>query len=514
MAAASVARLPRRDADVAAWLARGGPSGADAPVEIIETHAATIYLSGDRAWKIKRPVAFGYLDFTTPERRRAALDAELHLNRRTAPDLYLNLHPVTLEQDGTLALGGRGAPIDWLLEMRRFPDAALLANMVDRITLDDALLMRLADAVAGFHARAQIAEGGDGADRIRKVVEGNAHSMAAFADTLDPAIVKALTERLMAGVARHRPLLDARARAGRVRHCHGDLHLANIVVLDDVPTPFDCLEFDAELATTDVLYDLAFLLMDFWARGLRREAGIVANRYFDLSPADEAGIALLPLYMSIRAGIRAHVLAAQAARTGRAEDFAQARRYLSLAGEILADARPRLVAIGGLSGSGKSTLARFVAGEIGGPPGARVLRSDVLRKRLCGVGPEQRLDPSHYTAPANRRVYEETRRLAAEALRAGRAVIADAVFSDRLDRAAIAAVARLCGVPFHGFWLELGEAERVRRIEARGPDASDANAEVARKQSALAAPDDWIVLAAGRDLPDLKRALEGGLTQT
>ncbi|AOH83143.1 aminoglycoside phosphotransferase [Sphingomonas panacis] len=509
MVATSAACASPRDVDVAAWLARGGPFGATARVEIVETHAATIYLSGDRAWKLKRAVAFGYLDFTTPERRRAALDAELHLNRRTAPSLYLNLHSITVEKDGTLALDGRGAAIDWLLEMRRFPDEALLAKMVGRMTLDDALLMRLADAVVAFHATAGIAPGQDGAERIRRVVDGNTASMAEYPDTLDPQTATALTDRLKAWIARHSRLLDARARAGRIRHCHGDLHLANIVLLDGVPTPFDCLEFDAELATIDVLYDLAFLLMDFWARGLRREAGIVANRYLDLSAADESGIALVPFYMSVRASIRAHVLAAQAARTGAADDFDQARRYLALARDMLVAVPPRLVAIGGLSGSGKSTLARSVGGEIGVAPGARVLRSDVVRKRLAGVGPEQRLDPAQYTEESSRLVYAELRRLAGEALGAGQSVIVDAVFSDPAEREAIADVAALCGVGFHGFWLDVPEAERVRRIEARGPDASDANGDVARRQSTLpVVSGGWIVLAAGQDLPSLHRALE------
>jgi aminoglycoside phosphotransferase family enzyme/predicted kinase len=438
----------------------------------IDTHAASIILAGHRAWKLKRPVCLPYLDFSTPDKRRQALEAELDLNRRTAPELYLGVHPLTRSADGVLALDGDGPPVDWVLEMKRFPDDALLADYAARDAIDDGAMLRLADAVAAFHDEAETQADGEGAARIRQVVEGNDVSMATFPDILDPAAARALTGRLLGLIEAHAALLDGRARGGRVRHGHGDLHLRNIAMIDGTPVPFDCLEFDRELATTDVLYDLAFLLMDLWERGARHPANIVFNRYLDLSPEDEAGVALIPLMLSIRACVRAHVMAAQAKPDA-------ARRYLDLAGQFLDDVPARLVAIGGLSGSGKSTVARAIGSAVGRAPGARILRSDVLRKRIAGVAPERKLDKSAYTPQASAAVYAELGRLARQALAAGQSVIADAVFGTAEERAAIEG----CGAPFLGFWLALPEEKRIERIAGRGPDASDADAAVARMQS-------------------------------
>nr|WP_157205090.1 AAA family ATPase [Gordonia rhizosphera] len=479
----------------AAILEQIGALGSDQPTTRVDTHAATILLNGDRAWKFKRPVSFSYLDFSTPDRRRAALDAEYRLNSRTAPQLYHGVHAIRRDIDGTLSLDGPGETVDWVLEMTRFTDDALLVRKAEAGALDDPMLRRLATKVAELHRSAEVCDDEDGAARLRAVVDGNAVSMSRFPDILDPRLAAELTDRLRHLIDTHADLLNGRARAGRVRHGHGDLHLGNIAVLDDVPVPFDCLEFDAELATTDVLYDLAFLLMDLWARGLRHEANVVANTYFDLSPDDEHDYGLLPLAMSVRATVRAHVSAAQG-------DASRARDFLSLALRLIEPVAPRLVAIGGGSGTGKSTLAGAVGGDVGAAPGARILRSDVLRKRLAGVPAETRLPRSGYTRDMSRRVYDDLKRLAALHLTARMSVIADAVFGRPADRTAIAEVAAREDCRFTGIWLELHETERIARIEARGPDASDADAGVARRQTrSLQAPDDddWFTVDAGGD---------------
>jgi aminoglycoside phosphotransferase family enzyme/predicted kinase len=481
MAATSLDPPVTGESDVAAWLASGEPFGAGSPVRRIDTHAASVFLVGNRAWKLKRPVRYNYLDFSSADRRRDVLEAELRLNRRTAPTLYLAVHPVTRDARDQLAIDGDGEVVDWLLEMRRFPDDALWDDVARHEKLDDRALTQLTDQLVQFYHDADIMRTDRGAERLAGVVEGN--------DVLDTHRVDALTQDLRAQIARHANLLDARGRAGRIRHVHGDLHLANIATINGVPTPFDCLEFDEQLATTDILYDIAFLLMDLWDRGLRHEANVVFNRYLDRSAADEDGVALIPLFMAVRASIRAHVLAAQAAREpGNGQATTRSAEYLDLASTLIRVGPARLIAIGGLSGTGKSTLARALGGAIGAPPGARILRSDVLRKRIAAVEPETRLPASAYTASASHAVYEELGRLAGCALLAGRAVIADAMFSQPAERDAIAATAEQAACRFDGIWLELPNDSRVDRVRARPIDASDADAQVARAQSAAHVP--------------------------
>jgi aminoglycoside phosphotransferase family enzyme/predicted kinase len=477
---------PDPQAAVIAFLQQGDAFGEATPPRRIDTHAASIFLTGHRAWKLKRAVRFGYLDFSTADRRRAALEAELSLNRRTAPALYRAVHPITRADDGRLAIDGRGAAVDWLLEMRRFPDDALLDRRADLGLLDASLLARLADRIAAFHDEAAVASPGDGAARLRRVIDGTITSMAAFPAILDPEQARQAGARLLVLAAENAALLDARGREGRIRRGHGDLHLANIALIEGEPTMFDCLEFSTELATTDVLYDLAFLLMDLWFRERHTAANSVFNRYLDRSAADEDGVALLPLFLALRATIRAHALAARSERADSDAVVAhEAQRYLALALATLQPVPPRLVAIGGLSGTGKSSVARLVGGAVGRAPGARIFRNDVLRKRLVGVAPEAPLPRTHYTEAAAARVYRETGALATAALAAGQAVLVDAVFAQPDERRRIEAVATRAGVPFRGLWLEASDTVRLARVAARRGDASDADAAVARAQAAV-----------------------------
>ncbi|WP_109806362.1 AAA family ATPase [Sphingosinithalassobacter portus] len=473
----------------------------------VDTHGAHIFLTSDRAWKIKRAVRYDYFDFSTPERRHEALDAELRLNRRTAPDLYHALHPITRQDDGTLALDGSGDPVDWVLEMRRFPDDALLDDIATHHRLSTALLIKLADRIGTLHAEAK-RDTGDGAQRMRDILDGNARSFADVAAVIPPDQAAALDRLQRAEVERLAAQLDSRAKGGRVRHGHGDLHLRNIARIDGEPVLFDCLEFDVGLATVDVLYDLAFVLMDLWHRGLRIEANIVANRYLDVSPQGATGYSLLPLFMSIRAAIRAHVTGAAAQASGDAAQISEARDYCTLAVELLTPVPPRLVAVGGLSGTGKSTLARQLGAWIGRAPGARVLRSDVFRKRLAGVSPETRLPPASYTAASSDETYEALFESAEDHLRCGTSVILDAVFTSRSEREVAQIIAERERVPFHGIWLEAPEQERVARVSSRTFDASDAGAQVVREQSRKSVGDvgGWLRLRANRPIDTVAQA--------
>lgn len=466
----------------------------------IDTHAACVFLAGDRAWKLKKAVDLGYLDFSTSDKRRRALEAELRLNRHTAPELYLDLHPITRDPKGQLAISGTGETVDWLLEMHRFPDGALLDELASHGQLELPLMLALADAVAAFHTSAPAVDGWDSAGALSRVIDGNAAQLEQLAEHLPATTCGTLVALQREALGIHQPLLACRASAGRVRRVHGDLHLRNVALIDGKPVPFDCLEFDEALATTDVLYDLAFLLMDLWHRGLRDQANAVFNRYLDLSAADEAGTPLLPLFLSIRATVRAHV-EATAAEQGQPGAAEAARSYLDLAVEAMQPQASRLIAVGGLSGTGKTTVARALGGRIGRAPGARILRSDVLRKRDMGLRPEDRLPRSSYTPAAADRTYDLLRELASRHLSAGETVIADAAFQDQRQREALVAVARGAGSGFNGVWLVADRQTRIERVRSRQGDASDADERVARAQSeTMPAPGEpWTLIRAGGD---------------
>lgn len=455
-------------------------------VRTVETHISLVFIARTLAWKFKKAVRHPYLDFSTAERRLAVCERELILNRRTAPQLYRRVRRLVRGTDGKLALDGEGALVDAVLEMACFDDARLLDRLAQRGELTPLLVTRLAAMVVGFHAGAErCADGADsGSARVEAVLRINEAGLEAARELFGEGPVAEVVEATRDLWERHRPLMDERQRAGRVRLCHGDLHLRNIVEIDGQPVLFDCLEFDAEMATTDILYDLSFLLMDLWHRDLRALSNLLFNRYLDA--ADEtAGLPLLPLFLAMRATVRAHVLATQAlegSAEGREAIATEARAYLDLAGDLLTPRPARLIAIGGYSGSGKSTMAAAIAHGVGAPPGARVLCSDRIRKKLFGVEPETRLPQEAYRPEVSAKVYALQREEAGAVLATGQSVIADAVFDRPQERAAIEALAGKLGTPFRGIWLEAPEPTLVERIAQRRGDPSDATADVLRSQ--------------------------------
>jgi aminoglycoside phosphotransferase family enzyme/predicted kinase len=457
-----------------------------ARVERIDTHSAVVFLAGQRAYKLKRAVRYDYLDFSTVERRRAMCDAEVRLNQRTAPSLYRGVMSISREEAGALALGGPGTPVDWVVDMNRFPQEALFDRLAATDRLDLALMPPLAVAIAEFHAAAERRPDHGGQSGMAWVIDGNAEGFAEYGgDVLDPVVYRRLTKRARAELGARRTLLDERRASGLVRQCHGDLHLRNIVLLDGQPTLFDGVEFNDEIACTDVLYDLAFLLMDLWRRRLPRHANAIWNTYL-AATSDLDGVSLIPLFLSCRAAVRAKTSATAAAlqqnteRRGELVDLARA--YLTMAERLLHVPRPCLVGIGGFSGSGKSTLAFGLAPSVGGVPGAFVIRSDEIRKFLCGVSPLERLGSEGYSSEMSERVYATTVERATATLRAGHSAIVDAVFARPSDCKAIERVAADMSVPFVGLWLEAPEPTLIARTEQRRNDASDADAEVIRMQ--------------------------------
>ena len=475
-----------------AFLSTGAAFGTpDAQVEQITTHAALIFLVGDRAFKMKRPVRYSFLDFTTLARRKEALDAELRLNRRTAPKLYHRVLPVT-RANGGLAVDGAGEPVEWLLEMTRFDQAALLDRIAQDHELDPGTIDALANTLAAFHGDAERQPDMGGHAAMAEVTVGNAGDLESLVGPVfeEPA-VRAVADATRNTLERARALLDRRRDEGFVRHCHGDLHLGNIVLLDGEPVLFDCLEFDPALATIDTFYDLAFVLMDLIHRGLGALAQRLLNGYLDAT-RDDAGTALLPLFLSCRAVIRAKVTGFATQADADADEVAAARAYLDLARRFLAPEPPRLIAIGGVSGTGKSTLARALAPAIGAAPGAILLRSDVIRKRLFGVAPTGRLEPEAYREEVSAKVYDIMLSCARTLLESGHAAIIDAVSLDRADRARIAQVAADASVPFQGLWLTAPAELLLARVRNREDDASDATAAVLGAQLEVdPGPLDW-----------------------
>jgi uncharacterized protein len=456
------------------------------PVDRIETHISIVFLAGSRAWKLKRAVHFDYIDASTLERRRALCEKEVQLNRRTAASLYRGVVAVTRGADGSLSLGGSGTPVEWLVDMNRFDEDAVFDRLAQRGRLGLALMLPLASAIARFHRVAEPRRHHGGTPGMRWVIDGNAAGFAEFGSGLfDPAAVVRVNAATLEELDRCARLLDARREDGFVRHCHGDLHLRNIVLYDGHPTLFDGIEFNDEIACVDVLYDLAFLLMDLWRRRLPAHANAVWNRYLS-DTGDVDGIGLMPLFLSCRAAIRAKTNATALrlrADTPRATDLqTTAREYLSMAELMLQHRAPCLVAIGGRSGSGKSTVARAIAPLIGTVPGGLVLRSDEIRKRIRGVPALTRLGPEGYTSEVTERVYATLTGLAALALRGGYSAVVDATFLDIARRQAIERAARASGVPFVGLWLEAPDRVLLDRLRQREHDASDADAVVFQKQ--------------------------------
>ena len=481
-------KLPCMDeqAEAIAFLADPATHGLDGPaVERIDTHASSVFLAGERAFKLKRAVRYSYLDYSTVALREAACRAEFEINRRIAPSLYLGVRAIRRRADGSVGFDGAGETVDWVLEMRRFAAAGLFDRLAEAGALSPALLRDLADAIAAFHAAAEPVTTLGGSAGIARVIDGNAENFRAAREILDQTACARLERAQRAALAACADLLDRRRARGRVRRCHGDLHLGNICLVDGKPTLFDAVEFSAAISSIDVLYDLAFLLMDLIHRKLDAGANFVMNRYLDLA-RDDDGIKALPLFLSLRAAIRAHVTAAAAPRQRsdqqRRRAASAARRYLALAETLLAPAAPRLVAVGGLSGSGKSTIAQALAPDLPPPPGARVLRSDVLRKALLDVPPETRLPPAAYSHAMNKQIYAALLQGAAHLLDAGASVVLDATFIDPKDRAAAEQVAKNARVPFAGLWLAARPQVMAARLEERRGDASDATAAVLERQ--------------------------------
>jgi uncharacterized protein len=480
-------------------------------VQRIDTHAASVFLAGDRALKVKRAVRFPFLDYSTLAKRKHACEAELAVNAPYAPEIYRGVVAITCEASGKLAIGGSGVPVEWAVDMLRFDEKRTLDHIVSEI--GEAVADALGRAVAAAHAKAAPVKADAWIAALGSYIDEHAATFALYPEIFAVAEIEKLARASRASYERIVPLLRERGRQGFVRRIHGDLHLGNIVLIDHKPVLFDAIEFSDIIASGDVLYDLAFLLMDLLERGLTPVGNIVLNRYLaqTRSIEDLDALAALPFFLSMRAAIRARVIVPrleQAEAHKRSSIVRMARAYFDFAAKAIAPPAPAFVAVGGLSGTGKSKLARMLAPAVGPMPGAVILRSDVERKSLFAVDEAEKLPADAYTDEVTARVYTALAGKALRVVAAGHSVIIDAVFAKPHERAAIAEAAKSAHLPLNGLFLTADTATRLRRVGGRVRDVSDADAAVARAQERFdLGPLEWVAVdASGTPEATLARA--------
>lgn len=455
------------------------------PEDHIRTHCAHIFLIDDKAYKIKSDVRFSYLDMTTLNTRKQLCERELEINAPVLPGIYLAVVPVTMNDMREISIDGSGIVVEWALKMRRFDEENVLENIAIRGDLGIAMAKDMGRSLAEYHSGLSSLNVTDGYLRIQEVQE-ELHDELGLLDTVftpeQLGKFEYLGKRTLFKCRHH---LDQRAQDGYIKRCHGDLHLRNILMTPEGPTPFDALEFDERMATTDILYDIAFLLMDMVHRDLLAQSNALLNAYLLHSPPKQfEGLRHLPLFLYTRAAIRAMTTAQAAKQQTQVEQtlLGQARQYLAEANAYLQNGKPRLVAIGGLSGSGKSSVSGIIATQLCPAPGAVLLRSDAERKKLAGVRESARLPQSYYTKEWSIKVYQILFYKAQMALNSGATVIIDAVFHEEEQRIKVQDIACRENVLFSGCWLEAPTTILKQRISQRRNDASDADVQVLQKQ--------------------------------
>ncbi len=476
-------------------------------VKLVETHISWVFLTGPFAYKVKKPVKLEFLDFSTPDIRRHFCEEEVRLNRRFAPGLYLETVPI----GGTVSAPrvGEGAdesPVsgeapalrEWAVKLVQFDETCRLDALFDagRLTVDDCV--RLGEEIARVEATLAVADPSNGygsPERLRAVFAMNLDEIARTRpDAADRArrVGAWLFERL----DRDRAAFVGRIAGDKIRECHGDLHLANLVLLDGRPVAFDSIEFNPTLRWIDVASDVAFLSMDLESRGRADLAAHVTSAWMETAD-DHAAAAVLPVHRVARAVVRAAVAAIRGAQADcppaeKTRARAECDRYLALAERLSAPQTPVMLVVTGVSGCGKSTLAGRAVGRLA----AVRLRSDVERKRLAGMAPADRPDGAGgtaalYSAEATRRVYERLAALARDLLAAGASVVVDATGNTREQRRLLAAAALDTAAPLAWVDIDLPEElllERVERRRAEGRDPSDATVDVVRRQLASREP--------------------------
>jgi aminoglycoside phosphotransferase family enzyme len=453
-------------------------------IELLETHISWVILTGEYAYKIKKPVDLGFLDFRTLERRRHYCEEELRLNRSWAPRLYLDVVPIVYA-DGTYRVGGAGVPVEYAVRMRQFDQAMRLDHLIERGSLTTEDVMELADEIARRHdAARRVAPESQLQKTTERLIWDNFDKLQ---DEVPDALLQRFRGWMQARLERQETLLGKRIETGYFRECHGDLHLGNIVRLAEGIRAFDCIEFSKELREIDVVADYAFLTMDFIARGAAGYAYTFVNRYLEKT-GDYSGAELLPVYLLYRAMVRAKVAVIgrgqHVARTDRAEDRHTIDRYSALARALSSERRPTLVVMTGLSGSGKTWLSTQLIPAL---PALR-LRSDLERKRRFGL--QETSDSGSgigigiYAPEVSAAVYDGLLDTASGLLNAGINVILDAAFLDADRRWRARLLAEELGVYCVIVQTVAGNKTLLERLQRRAGsgDASEADVRVLRHQ--------------------------------
>ena len=469
-------------------------------VDVISTHGAKVFLGCHHVLKIKRAINYGYMDFSTLEKRYAACKKEIELNKPIAPSIYLDVLPITAEESGELAVDGKGEIVEWCVQMHRFDERSILQRAAEEGRFSKEISAQIGKQIAYYHLELQPLEVSDGAKRVQSVIDILDEYLVSSKKNPHSNSFHEFSLKAKFSLEKFSGDLNVRARNGLVRRCHGDLHLRNIVMIDDIPTPFDALEFSEELASIDVLYDLAFLIMDLLHLGLRAQANFVLNRYanFAWELFAHGGFSLMPLFLSLRSAIRFMVSMQRVDcdLTSSKEARTNALKYMDEAVAFLKPQKNVLLAVGGFSGTGKSTLASSLAPQIGMHFGALHLRSDVERKKMFGVEEFSCLPEEAYEETVSNKVYERLFEKAEFALKQGQSVIVDAVFTRNREQQHCIELAKKLQVTFCGLWLSAPKETLVERVSKRTDDASDADAAVIEKQIT--------------QYPDIKRNLTKG----
>ncbi|MGE0552845.1 MAG: AAA family ATPase [Gemmatimonadales bacterium] len=459
-------------------------------LELIETHISRVFLGETEVWKVKKPVSLGFLDFRELSERKAACDAEVRLNRRLAPEVYLGVVPITTE-DGRHRIGGEGPVVDWAVHMVRMPDRERADVRLERGELDAEGVERIASRIAAFHAQAadgpRIGRFGTVEAILANVRENFEQTRAAIGEHLPAADARTIESYQLDFLQQHRSLFDARRRTGRIRDAHGDLRLEQMYLDDEGhPTILDCIEFNERFRYVDVCADIAFLSMDLAARRRVDLSEILLAAYARESNDYDLYL-LVDFYESYRAFVRGKVATMLANDPGaetetrtRAAGDARHHFLLALAAKRPSLMGPAVVAVGGIIASGKSTAARHLGRHLGGP----VIDSDRTRKHLAQVGPTDPLPEEPwagaYTESMTARVYEEVFRRARAVLQSCRPVVIDASFRSRADRRAARALAQQSGARFHFIECQAPLGVCRARLEKRalGPSVSDGREEI------------------------------------